>query len=161
METDWTVAVLRYGDSWRRKRKLLHAHVHQGAAERYHPIQIASARRFARDILVADTEPHVLPRAVRLNFAQMILKATYGIDVESYESEYISLPEKVLANIGDASTPGRFFVNVLPIREFQIIFHKPVCPHSQFSEICPSLVPWGELPESRLGTPGHAASYAG
>jgi cytochrome P450 len=117
MKFQWTFVVLPYGDLWRRKRKLMHAHVHQGVAERYHSIQISHARRFARDILVAKTEDHLLPQAVRLNFAQMIIKATYGIDVESYESEYISLPERVVENISEATTPGRFFVDFLPIRE--------------------------------------------
>jgi hypothetical protein len=110
-----------YGEVWRRKRKLLNAHVAKGVAGRYHPIQVSSARRLARDILATTPEPEALQKAVKLNFAQMVVKAGYGLDVEGYESEYISLPEQYLDVLSEVSTPGRFFVDFLPIREWSAV----------------------------------------
>jgi cytochrome P450 len=115
MKFEWSFVVLPYGEAWRRKRKLMHTHVHQGASDQFHPIQTASARRFVRDVLAGPHTPDALPRAVRLNFAQMITKAVYGIDIESYESEYIALPEKVLVDFGEVCTPGRFLVDFIPV----------------------------------------------
>jgi hypothetical protein len=118
--------MLPYGDLWRRKRKLMHAHVHPGFVDRYLPIQTASARRLARDVLAATSEEKALPQAIRLNFAQMIMKVVYGLEIESYESEYISLPERVLEILSEVTTPGRFFVDFLPFREWESHMTKPV-----------------------------------
>jgi cytochrome P450 len=109
--------MLPYGDAWRRKRKMLHAHVHQGVIARYRPIQVASARRLARDILKVDADKEALPRAIRLNFGQTIMEAVYGIEVNDPESEFISLPEKVLDAFSVAFTPGRFLVDYFPFCE--------------------------------------------
>jgi hypothetical protein len=118
MDIKWPVAMMPYGELWRRARKLFHAHVHQGVAHRYHPAQLDSARRFARDILATRTDKEALPKAVRANFGRSIIKMTYGIDVADDESEFISLPEKVNQGIIDAGTPGRFLVDFLPFCEW-------------------------------------------
>jgi hypothetical protein len=102
---------------WRRKRKLMHSHIHQGVADRYHLIQIASARRFARDVLVAGPGEETLVHLVRFNFGQTIIKMVYGIEVESPESEYISLPEEVNQITVRVLTVGQFFVDIFPVRE--------------------------------------------
>lgn len=116
MKFEWSFVVLPYGELWRRKRKLMHTHVHQGVSDQFHPIQTACARRFVRDILAEKSDKEALPQAVRLNFAQMIIKVVYGIDVENYQSEYIALPEKVIADFSQVCTPGRFLVDFIPIR---------------------------------------------
>jgi hypothetical protein len=141
MGFDWSFVVLNYGDLWRRKRKLMHSYVNQGAAIRYHPTQVAMARRFALDILASTNDQEALPRAVRLNFAQMIIKIVYGIDVASYESEYISLPEKVIQNGSETFTPGRFLVDFFPICELHAFFLHDSLPHYYHSEIRSCLVP--------------------
>jgi cytochrome P450 len=115
MKYEWSIVTLPYGETWRKKRKLMHTHIHQGVADQFHPTQTASARRFVQDILAGKHDKEALPRAVRLNFAQMTTKAVYGIDVESYESEYIALPQKVVAEFSEVFTPGRFLVDFVPI----------------------------------------------
>jgi cytochrome P450 len=117
LKLDWSFVVLPYGEAWRRKRKLMHAHIRSDALPRYTPTQTAAARRLARDILATPPEPDALYRAVRLNFGQAILKAMYGIDVDSGESDYITLPEKVLADFNEAGIPGRFMVDMIPACE--------------------------------------------
>jgi hypothetical protein len=110
----WAFSRAPYGETWRRKRKLMHGHIHQGVVDRYHPIQVASARRLARSILVTHNDPESLPQLVRLTFGQTVIKAMYGIDVDGYNNKYISLPEKVLALISEAGAPGRFLVDFIP-----------------------------------------------
>jgi cytochrome P450 len=115
MDFKWIFSLLPYGEPWRRRRKLLHAHVHQGVVQQYYPVQLESARRFARDILATTTEQEALVKAARTSFGWSIIKMVYGIDATAGNSEYISLPEKVLDSINEASTPGRFLVDFLPI----------------------------------------------
>lgn len=115
MKLDWSFVMMSYGEPWRSRRKLMHTHVHQGVSDRYHKIQVSSARRFARDILNAELNQEALPRAIRLNFAQMTTKTVYGIDVDRYDSKYVALPEKVNADFSEVCTPGRFLVDFIPI----------------------------------------------
>jgi hypothetical protein len=120
MDMKWVLFRMPYGDRWRRGRKLLHAHIHQGVAVRYHPVQIASARRFARDILSVKTEKEALANVVRASFGQSIIKMVYGIDAQDADSEYISLPEQVIRYTSQGATPGRFLVDSLPFCECQM-----------------------------------------
>jgi cytochrome P450 len=117
MGLTWPSAVQPYGDSWRRKRKLMHAHMHPGIVPRYQPIQLASARRFARALLSGPQTPTSLPTAVQLFLGQTIIRAVYGIDVADADSEFIKFPEEIVHNFSVASTPGRFMIEFLPFRE--------------------------------------------
>jgi cytochrome P450 len=117
MDMGWILVMLPYGEAWRRARKLFHAHVHQAAAHRYHPVQIDSARRFARDILSVKTDNEALPEAIRVSLGRSIIQLVYGIDVPDADSEYLSLPARVVASINEAATPGRFMVDFLPFCE--------------------------------------------
>jgi cytochrome P450 len=119
MDFSWSFTVLQYGDQlWRRKRKLMTAHVHAGVAGRYHPVQLASARRFAQSILTAGKSTESLRPAVILYLGQVLIKAVYGIDVDSTESEYITHPEKVMEGFSIACTPGRFMIDFLPFCQY-------------------------------------------
>jgi cytochrome P450 len=117
MDLRWPLSRLPYGERWRRSRKLLHAHVHQGVAHQYHSIQVDSARRFVREVLTIKPESEALPQAIRDSIGRTIIKIIYGIDVKDAESEYISLPEKVIRYTIEGGTPGRFLVDSLPICE--------------------------------------------
>jgi cytochrome P450 len=117
MDLGWILVMLPYGEAWRRERKLFHSHVHQAAAHRYHPVQIDSARRFARDILTVKTDNEALPEAIRVSLGRSIIQLVYGIDVPDANSEYLSLPARVVASINEAATPGRFMVDFLPLCE--------------------------------------------
>jgi cytochrome P450 len=115
MDFGWWITVTPYGDEWRAKRKLMHAHMNQNVVDRYQAIQLAAVRRFARDILATPAgDAGALPRAVHLNFAQMIMKLVYGLDIPDRSSEYISLPEDLLAAFSEAYVPGRYLVNFFP-----------------------------------------------
>jgi cytochrome P450 len=118
MDCSWQFSLLSYGDSWRRSRKLLHSHLHQGVVHQYHPVQLESACRLARDILAIKRDKEALPAAVKANFGRFIIKIVYGIDATDSNSEYLTLPQKVLDDdMDDAITPGRFLVDFFPICE--------------------------------------------
>lgn len=111
------LAVSRYGERWRRGRKLLHTHFHVGAAPSLWPAQLKGARRLVVDLLASDRSPTALPHQVRLNFAQIITKIVYGIDIQGEDDEYIGITEKVLEAITVGQLPGRFLVDYIPLRQ--------------------------------------------
>jgi hypothetical protein len=116
IDAQWMFSLLPYGVLWRQKRKLMHGYVHAGVADRYYPIQIAAARRFARDIPSIVPEKEALPPAIRFSFGQTILKIVHGINVDGHESEYIALPEQVIERAAKAVALGRYLVDAFLIR---------------------------------------------
>jgi cytochrome P450 len=145
----WLLSMQPYGELWRRGRKLLHGHVHQGVTPQYQPVQLESARRFIREILLAKTDKEALPHAIKSNFGRSIIRIVYGIDANSDDSEYISLPNQVLENISEASTPGRFLVDFLPIRTCSLstcTCLNITADDVVLSQVCSLVVPWCRLP---------------
>jgi hypothetical protein len=67
-----------------------------------------------QDLLAAKQNKEVLPALVRANFGRTIIKIMYGINVRDEESEYISLPEKVLEQLNEVSRPGQYLVDLFP-----------------------------------------------
>jgi hypothetical protein len=126
MDLGWSMAVMPYGNYWRRNRKLFHAHTHAGAAVAYQPAQMSSARRFVCDLLDSESSQPAdrlgksakanLPRLVRTNFGLTALRMIYGIDVGDPKSvsNYINTSEGVLHAINEAGVPGRFLVDLFP-----------------------------------------------
>jgi hypothetical protein len=161
MMLQWNFGLLPYGELWRRKRKLMHAHFHPGVADRYHSVQLASVRRFAQNILVTKNEKEDLLPVVRLSFAQMFFKAVYGIDVDSYKSEYISLPEQLAKNVDKAITPGRFIVDVLPICAWHVHHDVVKSANRMPSKACSRMVPRSKFPATSFGESKSPASRVG
>jgi hypothetical protein len=121
MEFDWVLSFIRYGERWRLARKMLHAHAHSGVAPRYHPVQLDSARAFARDLLAAPPHPDDFPVFVRTALGAEIIKMVYGLDVgksEEARRKYIDSAEEALHALAIGGTPGRFFVEFIPWRAF-------------------------------------------
>jgi hypothetical protein len=117
MGLDFITTVTPYGDVWRTARRLLHAHLHQGVASKYHHTQIVSARKLAQDILITRQDANMLSPVVRANFGRTIIKMVYAIDTEEVASEQLSLAEEVLAAFSLSFAPGHFLVDFLSFCE--------------------------------------------
>lgn len=51
------------------------------------------------------------------------LRITYGYNVEPHKKDYlVELAELVLGQFGEAVTPGKFLVDLLPARKFPRLF---------------------------------------
>jgi hypothetical protein len=48
----------------------------------------------------------------------MIMDITYGIKVDNMNNEYVEIAEKATDAMGQAAVPGKFLVDILPIRKF-------------------------------------------
>jgi hypothetical protein len=114
MDFKWMITLWDNDDALRQARKTLHAHLNPGAIKSHHPVQIAAARRLARDLISAPEGPSNVSGTVRFNFAQSIVKMTYGLHVPDPESEYMTGPERVLEAINLSILPGRFLVDYIP-----------------------------------------------
>jgi hypothetical protein len=140
MEFDWTIAFIRYGERWRLARKMLHAHTHSGVAHRYHPVQLESAREFARDLLAAPPHPDALPGFVRAALGAEIIKMVYGLDVgksEEARRKYIDSAEEALHALAIAATPGRFLVEFIPWRSLRAMRLRRKTTEAVYSAISP------------------------
>jgi cytochrome P450 len=115
MGFNWPLSAMPYGEGWRQGRKLLHSHLHSGVVPTYQPVQLSSARRLIADLLHAKHDKNVLPAMIRINFGTSITEITYGIDVQSGGKEHVSVAEECLHAGSEATIPGRFLVDVLPI----------------------------------------------
>jgi hypothetical protein len=117
MRFDWATPVAPYGERWRTHRRLLHAHLHQSVAGKHQSTQITSARKLAREIVVAKQEVGTLSHVVQANFGRTMMKMTYGIESEKAAKENLALGEKLLEAFSVGFTPGHFLVDVLTFRE--------------------------------------------
>jgi hypothetical protein len=113
MGLDFITGVVQYGDVWRTGRKLLHTHLHQGVASKYHSTQIMSARKLAQEILSAKQDNGVVSDVVRENFGRSVIKMAYGIDTEEVVREQITLVDTVMRGFSRSFTPGHFLVDFL------------------------------------------------
>lgn len=129
MDLGWVMTVLPYGERWRRSRKLLHTHVHSGAAPQYQPVQLRGARQFVRELLAAEpTRPSnklseaakgALPRMVKTNFGGTAMEMVYGLQIRGPEmkAQFLDVPEMVNDAVSESATPGRFLVDFLPLSQ--------------------------------------------
>jgi cytochrome P450 len=120
MDGNWILSLAPYGNRWREGRKLLHTYMHAGVASTFHLTQITAAQRLVADLLAAPQEPESLPKVVRLNVGQTIIKIVYGIDVKEAENEFITVPDRFNRLVTESMMPGRFLVDLVPARKLSI-----------------------------------------
>jgi cytochrome P450 len=118
MDCGWQLTISPYGERWRQGRKLMHTQLNPKAMPTFHPVLLDAARRLVVDLLAAPQQPSVLPKVVHFNVGQTIIKVVYGIDVKGADSEFISLPERLLELTNQSMMPGRFWVDLVPAREY-------------------------------------------
>jgi cytochrome P450 len=117
MDCHWHLSFLPYGERWRQARKLMHRHINVKATPTFHPVQVDAARRLVVDLLAAPQQRSMLPLVARVNVGQTIIKIVYGIDVKGADSEFISLPARLLDLMKQSMMLGRFWVDLVPARK--------------------------------------------
>jgi hypothetical protein len=129
MDLGWPLPFLPDGERWRQSRKLFYMHTHAVAAASYQPHQLRGARRFVYNLLAAEAmQPldklsneakAVLPRMVQTSLGLTAMEIVYGIQIRGADmrAKYLGVPEIVDHALSEAATPGRFLVDLIPIRE--------------------------------------------
>jgi hypothetical protein len=73
-------------------------------------------------------------------FAENILEAVYGIEVQGLHDPFVVAAETAMAAFSIAATPGRFLVDTLPICTETITSHAPTTDYFSVKHI-PAWVP--------------------
>lgn len=129
MDLGWPLPFLPDGERWRQSRKLFYMHTHAAAATSYQPHQLRGARRLVCDLLavenmrpidkLGDEAKAVLPHMVQTSLGLTAMEIVYGIRIRGADmrAKYLDVPEIVDHALSEASTPGRFLVDLIPFRE--------------------------------------------
>ncbi|KAH9976261.1 cytochrome P450 [Lactifluus volemus] len=111
MGWDWFIITARYGEYWRRGRKLLDRGLRPGAAASYHPMQLTKTRSLLTRLL---ENPSEWEAHIELLQGELILAMTYGYEVSGRNDRRIDAARK-LAEIGTTTAlPGALLVNNIP-----------------------------------------------
>ncbi|PPQ95404.1 hypothetical protein CVT26_008250 [Gymnopilus dilepis] len=111
MGWDFSFGHMRYGEQWKKHRRVFHQQFQQSVAQTYWPIQRREAHALLRRLL---DSPENLDYHLRLNAAAVIMSITYGITIALSGDRYIRLAEKALEGMGAAARPGAFLVDFVP-----------------------------------------------
>ncbi|KAH6915204.1 cytochrome P450 [Coprinopsis sp. MPI-PUGE-AT-0042] len=107
-----TLALLPYGDRFRRYRKLFHQLIGSSyAMSRFWPIEEDEMRRFLRRVIA---RPDNLSSHIRRSIGTIVLKITYGYDVKETRDPLVELAERATEQFSIATAPGGHLVDVMP-----------------------------------------------
>ena len=111
----WAFTVFRYGERWRRYRRLFHQFFNITIVDRYDEDQRRAASRLLRNL---GDNPADFHHHIRLATGSLALSITYGIGVDSPRNPYFSAAEDTVKKAEEALASGAVLVEFLPFREF-------------------------------------------
>ncbi|KAF8509759.1 cytochrome P450 [Hysterangium stoloniferum] len=115
MGFDWNFAFMRYGNLWRRHRKLMHKKFHPTAAAKYHPIQRSQTRKLLQQFCETPTE---FVEHLRHTAGAIIMEIIYGIKVAPKNDRYIITAKLAMHGMTVAGNFGTFLVDSMPILKY-------------------------------------------
>ncbi|OSD06672.1 CyP450 monooxygenase [Trametes coccinea BRFM310] len=107
----WNLAFKRYGDDWRRVRRLFWHHFQPNAVGQYRAVQQRDVRDLLRRLLEGPTD---LDGEMKLTLTKTILTAVHGLPKEAVTSRYVDILTASEAGIAEAFSPGAFLVEFCP-----------------------------------------------
>ncbi|KAK7042071.1 OrdA protein [Favolaschia claudopus] len=111
---DQTLVLMSYGPRFRTYRKYFAKQIgSSNAVARFVPMIEAETHRFLRWLLLKPTADSISTHLRKLTGA-IILRITYGIEVQEEEDPFVALIEKANDNFNAATQPGAFLVDVFP-----------------------------------------------
>ncbi|KAJ7059778.1 cytochrome P450 [Mycena amicta] len=111
---DQTLVLMPYGPQFRVFRKYFAKLIgSSGAARQFVPLVELETHRFLKRLLLKPG-PKFIDGHVRKLTGAIILRITYGIEVQEEDDPFVSLIEKANDNFSAATAPGAFMVDVFP-----------------------------------------------
>ncbi|KLO11753.1 cytochrome P450 [Schizopora paradoxa] len=101
---DWLIALMPYGDAWRKHRSFLHNFLEPPGVLGYKDIQYKTSLKLLKRLL---HEPLQFERHIRTSIGAMIMMIAYGHEVEQAVSLF-----------SISAAPGSFLVNVVPFLKY-------------------------------------------
>ncbi|KAF7318686.1 Cytochrome P450 [Mycena chlorophos] len=108
----FSFSFMKYGERWRKLRKLFHQHFNAEGVANYYPLQHEAAQELLRRLL---HEPDHFLDHFRHMAGGTIISAVYGIEARPVNDPYVQLSEDALKSLLYASIPGRFLVDLIPV----------------------------------------------
>ncbi|KAJ7250572.1 cytochrome P450 [Mycena rebaudengoi] len=113
---DYSFVTMRYGDTWREHRRLVHSAFHGIAARGFRPQQVNASHDLLRRLL-ENPDDEVMNHIKHMNGA-LIMSITYGIDTLPSNDPYMETAEAAIDAITQATVPGRYLVDMIPILKY-------------------------------------------
>ncbi|KAH9846771.1 cytochrome P450, partial [Lenzites betulinus] len=111
MQLGQSMPLLSYGEEWKAHRRLAHVALSAGTVKHYHSVQEDLASLLCQALVES---PKDFFGHVRLAAARLILTITYGLSVNTADSEYITHAEDTMHVISEATVPGAFLCDLIP-----------------------------------------------
>ncbi|KAG6836865.1 hypothetical protein H0H93_002108 [Arthromyces matolae] len=106
------VPLLPFGDRFRRSRRLLHGMIGSPASAKYYgPVEAQEMHKLLRRVLV---DPDNLGSHVHHTVGSIMLRLSYGYNVEEHNDPLVKLVDAVMNQFALASRPGAYPVNAFP-----------------------------------------------
>ncbi|KAJ7114001.1 cytochrome P450 [Mycena epipterygia] len=115
MGWDFVLGFMKYGDHWRKHRRMFHQAFNADAARDYHPKERAASHEVLRRLL---RDPDNVMDHLRHMAGEVIMSVTYGIKVLPQNDPYVALAKAAVQTLVIASVPGRFLVDVIPALKY-------------------------------------------
>ncbi|KAI0933847.1 hypothetical protein AcV5_005883 [Taiwanofungus camphoratus] len=110
-----TVTFLRYGEQFFKQRRLLQQYFSKQNCVQFRHIHTEEARRLLRNLL---QRPQDFDWLVRRFGSAIVMKITYGHQIESDDDEYIKMTENISDAHAEAGDPGSTPVDIFPILKY-------------------------------------------
>ncbi|KAK7685292.1 hypothetical protein QCA50_011655 [Cerrena zonata] len=110
-----TIVFQDYTDRYRSIRKLTQQVLSPDASRKYQSLQIDIIKRFLDRVLV---DPDDFREQCRLALGRMILMVTYGVDIKTADSEFITNAQHVSDTVNKSAMPGAHVVDLIPVFKY-------------------------------------------
>ncbi|KAF8576118.1 cytochrome P450, partial [Ramaria rubella] len=110
---DWALTFMRYGNWWRRHRKMFHQGFQPTAAARYNDIQTKQTRSYLRQL---HKTPAAFVQHSRDLAGMIIMEVAYGLTAQPGD-RHIETAEKSMTALAEAAI-GAFLVDTIPILKY-------------------------------------------
>ncbi|KAH7320425.1 cytochrome P450 [Rhizoctonia solani] len=107
-------ALLDYGDRWRGQRRITHEVLQKKALESIWPAIVKQTRLSMRRL----SNTMELESEIARMVGATIMQSTYGYEAIAADDPMIEIGKAGMRGFSDASMPGDFFVNLLPLLKF-------------------------------------------
>ncbi|KAJ7650768.1 cytochrome P450 [Roridomyces roridus] len=111
LKDDFVFGFEKYGDKWRKQRRLFYQEFSPNAVHRYHHEELKAARTLLQRLLDA---PHDFEKHLQHVTGALLLSVTYGIDVQASNDPYLQTAQMAVRAMSDAAMPGRYLVDLIP-----------------------------------------------
>ncbi|KAJ7018180.1 cytochrome P450 [Mycena alexandri] len=112
MGWSFNIAMTKYGDEWRTKRRLFNQALNAKASRQYEPQQLVGTHALLEQLLIS---PDDFLLHLRQMAGRLIMSVAYGINVLPTNDPYVTLAHEAINTFSLACVPGLYLVDSFPI----------------------------------------------